>query len=313
MDYHRFLAREEQHVLPYLGGPSVGSPGRSLRVVGSPAFTPGWWRFRVRGRQAEPLAPAEPDEEALAPLPRLRGHLLGAALIDEQARPHAVAFLPADEPAALAPAVARRWAAGELLFETLELESDAEEAARRALEERGSLADLRGAPASLRAAFAYALGAAVGRELRLTASPLELRPHARAIAEEGAPAATAALRALAARRASARARAAPRTRAPRPAAAPRAREASTDRVEAALSAAGARLLRLRALDGGRQLEVTYQFLGARFQTLVAADGLQVLDAGVCLDGEDRRVTLASLPGVIREAVTTGQLVVTRRV
>jgi len=40
--------------------------------------------------------------------------------------------------------------------------------------------------------------------------------------------------------------------------------------------------------------------------------LQVWDAGVCLAGEDRLVTLESLPGVIREAIETGRLVITRR-
>lgn len=45
--------------------------------------------------------------------------------------------------------------------------------------------------------------------------------------------------------------------------------------------------------------------------MVAADSLNVLDAGICLDGADGALTLESLPGVIREAVETGALVVTR--
>ncbi len=40
--------------------------------------------------------------------------------------------------------------------------------------------------------------------------------------------------------------------------------------------------------------------------------LNVHDAGICLDGEDGRLTLESLPSAIREAYSTGRLVITRR-
>jgi hypothetical protein len=38
----------------------------------------------------------------------------------------------------------------------------------------------------------------------------------------------------------------------------------------------------------------------------------VLDAGICLSGSDRMVTLDSLPSVIKEAIDTDQLNITRR-
>ena len=65
--------------------------------------------------------------------------------------------------------------------------------------------------------------------------------------------------------------------------------------------------------GGGQREVVYTFLGQRFATIVDERTLQVRDAGICLDGADRELTLESLPGVIREAVDTGELFITRRV
>lgn len=61
-----------------------------------------------------------------------------------------------------------------------------------------------------------------------------------------------------------------------------------------------------------RLEVTYRFMNNRFITVVHPITLQVLDAGICLAGADRMVTLDSLPSVIREAIQTSRLVITRR-
>ena len=71
------------------------------------------------------------------------------------------------------------------------------------------------------------------------------------------------------------------------------------------------MLAARRLGDG-QLEVAFEFMGERFVSVVEALSLQVLDSGVCLAGEDRLVTLDSLPGVIREAIATDRLVITRR-
>jgi hypothetical protein len=84
-----------------------------------------------------------------------------------------------------------------------------------------------------------------------------------------------------------------------------------ERAEEALAAAGARLSSSRSL-GDDRLEVTFRFLGERFISVVDAATLQVLDSGICLSGSDREVTLESLPSVIREAIQTHRLVITRR-
>jgi hypothetical protein len=88
-----------------------------------------------------------------------------------------------------------------------------------------------------------------------------------------------------------------------------------ERAEAALQAAGARLLALRRM-GARQLEVRYRFMEERFVTVCDAITLQVYDSGICLGhGEERGdelLTLESLPSVIKEAIETGVLVITRR-
>jgi hypothetical protein len=85
---------------------------------------------------------------------------------------------------------------------------------------------------------------------------------------------------------------------------------AAERAEAALEAAGARPVSTRLLDQDR-MEVRYRFLSNRFVTVVHPISLQVLDAGICLAGADRMVTLDSLPSVIREGVDTHRLVITR--
>ena len=60
------------------------------------------------------------------------------------------------------------------------------------------------------------------------------------------------------------------------------------------------------------LEVTYRFLGERFISIIDEHSLQVIDAGICLSGSDRMVTLESLPSVIREGYENGELNITRR-
>lgn len=83
------------------------------------------------------------------------------------------------------------------------------------------------------------------------------------------------------------------------------------RAEDALEAAGARTSSTRLLDPQR-LQVRYRFMNQSFITVVHPITLQVLDAGICLAGADRMVTIDSLPSVIREAIDTHRLVITRR-
>lgn len=316
MDYRKFLGKQEELILPFLGGPTVAAKGRVLRLETSPER--GWWRFSVKGRNATPVVRSDEDLDALEAIPQTRGHLLsGARVVTQDGRVETVHFPPEDEPPLFSPCSARRWHSGQLIFSALDFEDDAEESARQALEDERSLSGIKAVPASLRAAFAYALTERASAELSIPVSPLEVRHAIVALAEGGPPTARAALRQLDLRR---RARLLNAANAGRDmlAAAERVSRVlngwneRTERVYAALDSAGAQLLRSRALAGG-QLEVVYRFMGSRFLAVIEERSLRVVDAGVCLDGADRLVTLESLPGVIREAVDTGQLVVTRRV
>ncbi|ATB31595.1 hypothetical protein [Melittangium boletus] len=274
MDYRKFLGQGETWVLPYFGGPHVELPSRRLRVS-SPPPAPGWWRFDVRGRTATAREPAGP--EGLEGLPLVRGHLWGTRLVHTRAEAEPVRLLPDEEPPRFSPLRARRWHDGTLVYEATDFEDEAEATARARWEEGGTLAEVKAVPASLRAAFGYAMLESSAHRLGVPFAPAEVRGQVLSVAEAGLVAAEARI---------------------------------TSRVERALDAAGARLLDLRRRGAGLW-EVTFSFMGERFQSLVEADTLGVVDAGICLAGEDRLVTLESLPSVIREAIKEDVLVITR--
>ena len=328
MDYRKFLGKEEERVLPYLGGAFLHAKDRRLRLAAEPA-APGWYRFRIKGREATPLGPAEPD--ALDTLPAVRGHLVGERLVREGSIAERVLFLPAEEPPQLSPCRARRWHSGELLFEMIDFESEAEEAVRRALEEDTALAPIKGVPATLRAAFAYAVFEAESRRIGIPAVPAEQRPHLAKVAELGRPEAERALRALAAERVLAeremrelhqrrdlvqRAQQAVEEQQQRAAQHGRQRRGgeadAIARAELALDAAGARMRSARGLGNGN-LEVIFTFMDERFISVVNTATLQVVDSGICLGHppRDELVTLESLPSVIKEAIDTDRLVILR--
>ncbi len=305
VDYRSFLgAASEPIVLPYFGGTRVEAADRRLRLAAP--VEPGWWRFRIEGRRATALEPAEPVD--LVACPAVRGHHAAGWLFASGRDVHRIALPPAEEPAPLARITGRVWHSGDLLLESIDFEDEAEEAARRALEEGRGIGEVRGVAPSLRAAFGFATAEAVGRELDIPISPREAGGRVQEIAEGGRQAARGFLQAVLEERrrydAELRAR---EIRA-------RVRERRGDPAEiadTALEAAGARMLSCRRIGGGN-LEVRFQLDGERFVSVINGHTLQVLDAGICLAGADRELTLDSLPSVIREAIDTDHLNITRR-
>jgi hypothetical protein len=300
-DHRRFLGAVERTVLPYFGGPFVDAQDRRLRVDG--AIEPGYWRFEISGRVAQALEPAgQPD---LSSLPATRGHVVSDYLVQGGRRSDRLALLGGEEPAMFAPALGRRWPSGPVLLDRVDFETGAEEEARRRFEERRTLAGVKGIAASLRAAFGYAVLRRVGQERGVPVSPAEASRDAVLIAEHGDEAAADVLDRLMTERERyallerVRWRSGETVRAGDP----------EERADAALRAAGAVLLSTRRLGDGL-LEVRYLLDGERFVSVVDATSLQIIDAGICLAGDDRLLTLDSLPLVIREAVETGQLVMT---
>lgn len=321
MDYTKFLGRKEDAVLAYLGGAFAYGKDRRVRVA-EPRPESGFHRFEIKGRDATAIEAVEAPE--LGKLPRVRGHHVRGWVIssDLKARAERVELMPEEEPAPFAILRARRWHSGDLVFESLDFDTEVEDAARLRLEQKAPLGALKGAALSLRTAYGVALALAFAAEMGIALSVREALGGAGKIAESGEAAARPFLVQLDARRAEEMARA--RVRAivegRRPGPAPVAyrtparelptRENAALRAEQALDAAHARMLASRNLGNGN-LEVTWSFMGERFISVVDAMSLHVYDSGVCLDGEDELVTLDSLPGVIREAIETSALVITR--
>ena len=321
MDYTKFLGKKEHVVLAYLGGAHVFGKDRRLRVEGQrPA--PGFHRFEVSGRNARALEAVDPPD--LGDLPRVRGHLVAGWLVSAAGLAR-VSLLPEDEPPPLATTRARRWHSGDLLFDALDFDGEAEEQARLLLEQRAPLGALKGVAATLRTAYGIALALEVARRVGTPIAVREAAGHAPHIAEVGEPAVHAILTRFELERSAQQERAWARALA---VGGPRVElrghggsrgrsvvptiDNAEERAEAALDGAEARLLAVRRLGGGTNLEVAFEFMGERFLSVVDALSLRVIDSGVCLAGEDDLVTLDSLPGVIREAIDTDRLVITRR-
>jgi hypothetical protein len=315
MDYRKFLGKRTEEVLPYLGGVTVRTKERRLRVRHT--VPEGWWRFGVEGRFATAEEPADPPE--LSGRPRVRGHLLGIWLFRSGRDVERVHLLPGDEPPPLSTATAVRWWDDSLLFAALEFDTEVEELARCALEEGRTLIEQKGVMPSLRAAHGYALVEKVASRRRVPVSPFEARHRLADVSDVGIAEAEALVTAIDSRRQAElpRHEAARGARlVQRGAVVPRSRRAATaqnavERAEATLEAAGAQLLSTRRLSNG-ELEVAFRCLGDRFVAVVDEISFQVYDAGICLSGADREVNLDSLPSVIREAIDTDVLVVTRR-
>jgi len=319
--WRKFIGKKELQVLPYFGGNRVLAKDRALRLLERPE-APGWYRFEIEGRNARAVSPADPELEGL---PKVRGHLVGDVLFAMGSKPEAVFFLPEDEPAMFASCTCRRWHGGELVFGELDFDSEAEETARTAFEERRGLNDAKGIPAPLRGAFGWATVRRASAARGVPCSAREASPHLGEVADGGPAAAEALLARLEELRHGRRivvagGRAAVRVRRMVEHAMDGAARATLDnapeRAEAALEAAGARFLSARR--AGAHLEVRFWFDTERFVALVDALTLQVIDAGICLvdhvDGHrgDEELTLDSLPSAIREAMDLGVLVITRR-
>jgi hypothetical protein len=320
MDYTKFLNKTEHVVLAYLGGRYAFGKDRRL-TVDEPRPPIGFHRFEVKGKKARALEAVESPENELRDLPRVRGHHVAGWIAPGHASGvERVSLLPAEEPAPFAIIRTRRWHSGDLVFESFDFDGEVEEEARLRLERLEPIVGLKGVAASLRTAYGIAFALAVARRADTPLSVREAACFAASIADGGERVARDVLTTIAQRRAVEAERTrirdaevARREMASRIIRGQRV-EATLDnasiRAEAALAGADARFLSSRSLGDGN-LEVAFEFMGERFVSVVDAITLHVFDSGVCLAGADELVTLESLPGVIREAIETDLLVITR--
>lgn len=286
---------DEIVVAPWTGGRTLRTRGGTFRLAARPPEH-GWYSFRVSGRDASSPVPADPDVDALAG--RVRGFLAGDRILpdDLPRAPDVAGILAASHRVLLLDPGIERFSrvsagyhvdGGPLLFAGLEMPTGPEADVLSAfLDRRPDVRDVPGVTPALEAAFRFESHVRDQREAleRAEAERRRLEDLRRSVATgEGR-------RALALQDFPAAAR-------------------------AALSISGAEMLDAR--DGARRGEhvVTFRFIGRRFQCVCTTD-MHVLDAGICLTGEDgvrgdSFFTLESLPGVIQEADEQEVLHVTR--
>jgi len=318
VDYRKFLGVKTTQVLPYLGGMSVDTRERRLRV--NVETLPGWYAFVIEGRQATIEQTRQDPIEVpdLSALPVAHGHLSASWLFLPGAKVKRVYLLPDEQALPLSPCTARRWYSGHLLFDRLEFEEQIEETVREQLQKRQPLIvdskKLKGIPATLRAAFAYELLTLIAYEQNVIISPHEVVSDLRNIADIGVEKAQNIIATIVLNREQERQRVSQaRQRVLEHRIVRRQyqqNQAREQRIINALDNTGAHMLSIRFIGDG-QVETTFDFMGQRFISIIEENTLQVFDAGVCLEGADGKLTLDSLPGVIREAIETEQLYITR--
>jgi hypothetical protein len=204
----------------------------------------------------------------------VRGYLAQGRFITQHSVERLFGLSGDDEVPRYTPIAARRWFDGHCWFELGDFESDAEEAVRQAYEEERGITAIKGVTPAL--AQAYLLD----HTAREMAREAERRRREEAEAAE------------------------------RAAELARWQQSVEGRIAVALSHSGARLLDWRR-SGSGQATVSYRLGAQRFECVIDTDSLQIIDAGICLEGADQQLNLSSLPSAVREAINTGQLHVFR--
>jgi hypothetical protein len=272
MDFRQFLQDGKAELrLPYAAGLKTCDDKRSWRL--REEIPPGWYRFREAGRYLEMVEAIEPELDGWK-LPSVRGYLAQGRFVTQDSMERLFGLPGEEEPPRFAPLVARRWFDGRCWFEMGDFESEAEEAVRSAFEEERGITGIKGVTPALAQAFL------LDHTAREMAREAERRRREEAAAAE------------------------------RAAELARWQESAEGRIALALSHAGARLLDWRR-SGRRRATVRYQLGGRAFECVIDIDSLQILDAGICLEGADQELNLSSLPSAVREAIETGQLHVFR--
>lgn len=272
MDFREFLQKDDAELrLPYAAGLKACDDKRGWRL--REEIAPGWYRFRESGRFLEPVEPIEPEFDHWD-LPAVRGYLAQGRFITGNTVERLWGLPDQEDLPRYTPLAARRWFDGHCWLEMSDFETEAEEAVRAAYEEERGIVGIKGVTPAL--AQAYVLDETAREMAR------EAERRRREEAEE-------------------RERAAELVRWQR---------SIEGRIALALSHSGAQLLDWRR-SGRRRATVRYALGAQRFECVIDTESLQILDAGICLEGTDRELNLSSLPSAVREAIETGQLYVFR--
>lgn len=301
MSWRDLVSEATTVTLPWLGGAEVHGRERSWTVVESPPEL-GWHRFEVAGsRRAVWRGAGEPDAEFEVGRRTVSGYLLGDRLVPDDASatgPVEAAlaqtrrvFLVEPGLPRFARAVAAETRDGALVFVHQAFPLGPEQAVLEAYQDRApSVVHVAEVTPALDLAFRWLT------HQRARAEARRARIAAERAAEEAA-----------------------RRRVEAEAEARRVHHEFGVVAAAALGISGAELLDWRAAHDPRERVVQFRFRRRRFECVVDARTLRVVDSGICLTDEetgergDTYFTLESLPGVVAEAMERDALHVYRHV
>ena len=293
-------------VFPWLGGRKIYSKERAWRVVGDLPREFGWYRFELAaGRSAKLLEPCDPDPLYIEGRTTVRGYVVGDRFIPERARVHPdpTKLIEQTVPIYLVdPAVERftpilatvdeanRWIYIRPLF-PMKADNDAQWAF---VERKESLDHIKDVNHALDLAFRFAYRQRQLLEERREALRKQREEEARKAEVLRKVGSGQGRRTL-------------------------AQEDLEAAVKAALMVGGAEFLDVRPGYGRNEIVIQYRFENRRLECVCDKRTFQIIDSGICLEDHltrekgDTYFTLESLPGVVREAIRGGKLVVYRHV
>lgn len=294
----------ETLVLPWIGGRFLRSSERVWNIIGRIPREPGWYEFSMYGRDARLLQPAAVNEQVLCK--PVQGYLIGDRLVADGTNVNPDPFMIAEqsEPVLLIEPGLDRFARivagricddGELVFIRQDFPLGPEEEVLAAFRRQAaSVQDIRDVTPALDAAFrmeTWQRDEAGKRRAELERQRVEEERREQIAKAIGTGVGRRQL-ALVDFAAAAR---------------------------AALAAAGAVYIDHRPAPQRGEMVVVFRIDNRQFECVCDGQQLRIIDSGICLTGHgsgiryDDRLTLESLPGVIRQAIREGKLVVFRHV
>lgn len=311
MSWRDLLAPEhETIVLPWLGGNSLRSASRTWTLAGRAPREHGWYVFKIEGRTAHLSGPAEAQPDLL--IGQERGYLVGDRLVPDGSRvesdPKQIATY-SEKVFLLEPGLdrfarvcaGRVYKDGPLVYKQPEMPLGPEDDVLTAfLDNKPSVLDIKGVSPALEAAFRLeSWQRDETQRRRVELERLRREEEARREKEARRKQLVEQLGDAKGRR-------------------DLAKVDFAEAAKAALRVGDAELLDHRKHVQRGEWVVKYRLDGRRFEC-VCDDNLRIVDAGICLidhDTDERGdtfFTLESLPGVVREAIRIGRLVVFRHV
>ena len=300
----------ETTVLPWLEGRSLRSGDRVWHIDGRLPREPGWYEWTIEGNKVRFSKPAGVEEKALQGL--VRGYLIGDRIVVDgtDVNPEPSKIAEQSEPVLLIEPGLDRFARilagrvsenGELFFLRQDFPLGPEDAVLAAYRRNApSVQDIKDVTPALDAAFrmeSWQRAEAARRRAEL--ERLRAEEEARLAQEQRRAQIAQALGTGQGRR-------------------QMALIDFPEAARAALAAGGARFIDHRPAPGRGEMVVVFQIDHRQFECVCDLQ-FHIIDSGICLTGHgsgiryDDRLTLESLPGVIRQAIREGRLVVFRHV